>query len=51
MELLLFQFNSLINIKLTQESGQTSQSPWKHNSVGDTDEFNELMSTEDTLKF
>lgn len=38
-----FQFNSLINIKLTQESGQTSQSPWKHNSVGDTDEFNELI--------
>ena len=37
------KFNSLINLKLTQESGQTSQSPWKHNSVGDTDEFNELI--------
>jgi len=36
------QFNSLINIKLTQESGQTSQAPWRHNSVGDMDEFNYL---------
>lgn len=23
------EFNDLINIKLTQESGQTSQAPWK----------------------
>ena len=37
------KFNSLINRKLTQESGQTSQSPWRHNSVGDTDEFSELI--------
>ena len=37
------KFNSLINLKLTQESGQTSQSPWRHNSVGDTDEFSELI--------
>ena len=37
------KFNSLINLKLTQESGQTSQSPWRHNSVGDMDEFNELI--------
>ena len=38
-----FQFNSLINLKLNQESGQTSQSPWKYNSVGNTDEFSELI--------
>ncbi|MBQ3472672.1 MAG: 3-methyladenine DNA glycosylase [Methanobrevibacter sp.] len=37
------KFNSLINLKLTQESGQTSQSPWRHNSVGNTDEFSELI--------
>ena len=37
------KFNSLINLKLTQESGQTSQSPWRHNSIGDMDEFNELI--------
>ena len=37
------KFNSLINLKLTQESGQTSQSPWKYNSVGDMGEFNELI--------
>lgn len=36
-------FNSLINLKLTQESGQTSQSPWRHNSVGNMDEFSELI--------
>ena len=37
------KFNSLINLKLTQESGQTSQAPWKYNSVGNTDEFSELI--------
>ena len=37
------KFDSLINLKLTQESGQTSQSPWKYNSVGNTDEFSELI--------
>ena len=37
------EFNSLININLTQESGQTSQAPWRHNSVGDMEEFNELI--------
>ena len=37
------KFNSLINLKLTQESGQTSQSPWRHNLVGNMDEFNELI--------
>ena len=37
------KFNSLINLKLTQESGQTSQAPWKHNSVGNMDEFSELI--------
>ena len=37
------KFNSLINLKLTQESGQTSQAPWRYNSVGDMDEFNELI--------
>ncbi|MBO5966120.1 MAG: hypothetical protein J6P91_03105 [Methanobrevibacter sp.] len=37
------KFNSLINLKLTQESGQTSQAPWKYNSLGDMDEFNELI--------
>lgn len=37
------KFNSLINLKLTQESGQTSQYPWKHNSDGNTDEFSELI--------
>lgn len=37
------QFNSLINLNLTQESGQTSQSPWRHNSVGNMDEFSELI--------
>ena len=37
------KFDTLINLKLTQESGQTSQAPWKHNSVGNTDEFNELI--------
>ena len=37
------QFNSLINHSLTQESGQTSQSPWTHNSVGNMEEFSELI--------
>ena len=37
------KFNSLINLKLTQESGQTSQPPWRQNSIGNTDEFNELI--------
>ena len=37
------KFDSLINLKLTQDSGQTSQSPWKYNSVGNTDEFSELI--------
>ena len=37
------KFNSLINLKLTQDSGQTSQSPWRHNSVGNMDEFSELI--------
>ena len=37
------QFNSLINLSLTQESGQTSQSPWTHNSVGNMEEFSELI--------
>lgn len=37
------KFNSLINIKLTQESGQTSQAPWVYNSVGNMDEFSELI--------
>ena len=32
------KFNSLINLKLTQESGQTSQPPWRQNSVGNIDE-------------
>ena len=35
--------NSLINLKLTQESGQTSQAPWKCNSVENMDEFSELI--------
>ena len=37
------QVNSLINIELTQESGQTSQAPWKHNQVGNMGEFSELI--------
>ena len=37
------QLNSLINLKMTQESGQTSQAPWRHNSVGNMDEFSELI--------
>ena len=37
------QFNSLINLMMTQESGQTSQAPWRHNSVGNMDEFSELI--------
>ncbi|MBQ2962359.1 DNA glycosylase [Methanobrevibacter sp.] len=37
------KFNSLINLKLTQESGQTSQAPWRYNSVGDNDQFSELI--------
>ena len=37
------KLDSLINLKLTQDSGQTSQSPWKYNSVGNTDEFSELI--------
>ena len=37
------KFNSLINLKLTQDSGQTSQPPWRHNSVGNMDEFSELI--------
>ena len=38
-----YRFNSLINLKLTQESGQTSQPPWKHNSDENTDCFDELI--------
>ena len=41
--MLNLKFNSLINLKLTQGSGQTSQAPWRHNSVGNMDEFNELI--------
>ena len=37
------KFNSLINLKLTQESGQTSQSPWKYNSIENMDKFDELI--------
>lgn len=37
------QFDSLVNIKLTQESGQTSQAPWKRSSVGNMDCFDELI--------
>ena len=37
------KINSLINIELTQESGQTSQSPWKHNSIGNINHFDELI--------
>lgn len=37
------KFNSLINLNLTQESGQTSQAPWRHNSIGNIDEFSELI--------
>ena len=38
-----YKFNSLINLKLTQESGQTSQPPWKHNSDENMDCFDELI--------
>ena len=38
-----YHFNSLINLKLTQESGQTSQPPWKHDSIENIDEFSELI--------
>ena len=41
--MLNLKFNSLINLKLTQGSGQTSQAPWRHNSVGNMDEFNEFI--------
>ena len=37
------KFDSLINLKLTQESGQTSQPPWRQNSIGNIEEFNELI--------
>ena len=41
------KINALVNLKLTQESGQTSQSPWKHNSMGNMDKFNELIYLKD----
>lgn len=37
------KFNKLINLKLTQESGQTSQPPWRHSSVENTDKFEQLI--------
>lgn len=37
------RFNSLINLKLTQESGQTSQAPWKYDSIENMDKFDELI--------
>ena len=38
-----YRFNSLINLKLTQESGQTSQPPWKYYSDENIDCFDELI--------
>lgn len=37
------KINSLIDLNLTQYSGQTSQSPWRHNSMENIDKFDELI--------